>query len=109
MTGESMSRFGLCVRFTTHPGRRDALVEELLAAAALAESHPGCELYVVSTTPSDANTVWVTEAWTSKAAHDASLTDDRAKAMIARGLPLLASPPESFELQPMGGKGLGRA
>lgn len=107
--GDSMSRFGLCVRFTTHPGQRDALVQELLEAATLAESHPGCELYVVSTAPSDANTVWVTEAWTSKAAHDASLTDERAKAMIARALPLLAGPPQTVEMQPVGGKGLTRA
>ena len=97
------------VRFTAQPGQGDALAGLLLEAAAGAGGLDACRLYVVSRSPSDAETVFVTEAWTSREAHDASLEDEAARAMIQRALPLLAGPPEAVELRPVGGKGLSPA
>jgi quinol monooxygenase YgiN len=101
-----MTKVGLHVKFTTRPGQRDALVEQLLHAAALVKDVPGCEIYIVATSPSEADVVWVTEVWASEADHDASLTLDGAKDAIARALPLLAGPPQRTDTLPVGGKGL---
>jgi quinol monooxygenase YgiN len=57
----------------------------------------------ISATEPDA--VWVTEVWSSLADHEASLTRDESKALINRGLPLIAGG-ERIEIVPIGGKGL---
>ena len=101
-----MSRVGLYVKFKMQPGQRDALLEMLLASAQQMESSPGCELYLVNTSPTEADVVWVTEVWSSMAAHDASLSLPGAAEAIKRALPLLAGPPERINVVPVGGKGL---
>jgi quinol monooxygenase YgiN len=98
--------YGMHVRFTATSGQSDALEAILLEAAAGAEEEDACRLYMVSRSLTDAETVLVTEAWTSREAHDASLKDERAQALIRRALPLLAGLPEATELRPAGGKGL---
>jgi quinol monooxygenase YgiN len=98
--------FGMNVRFTALAGQAEALAALLLEAAEGAAELEDCRLYVVSRSPADAETVLVTEVWTSREAHDASLDDERAKATIQRALPLLAGRPEAVELRPVGGKGL---
>ena len=62
--------------------------------------------YIVSRSPADADTVFVTEAWTTREAHDRSLEDDDVRALIARAMPLMAAPPDAVTLAPAGGKGL---
>jgi quinol monooxygenase YgiN len=100
------SPFGMHVRFTARPGQGDALAAMLLEAADGAGSLDACQLYIVSRVPADDETVWVTEAWTDRESHDASLQDEQAQALIKRAMPLLAGPPEAIELRPAGGKGL---
>jgi quinol monooxygenase YgiN len=101
-----LSRFGLFGKFTAQPGQRDRLVEHLLDAARFMEDAKGCELYVVSTSESDANGVWVTEIWESEADHDASLALDGVLELIERARPLIAEMSDRVELVPVGGKGL---
>jgi quinol monooxygenase YgiN len=101
-----MSRVGLYVKFKTQPDQSDALVELLLESARQMESLPGCELYLVNTSPTEADVVWVTEVWSSMAEHDASLDLPGAAEAIKRALPLLAGPPERIDVVPVGGKGL---
>jgi quinol monooxygenase YgiN len=101
-----MSAFGMQVRFTAQPGQGDALATMLLEAADGLADLKACRLYVVSRSPDHAETVWVTEVWTDRDTHAASLEDERAQALIKRALPLLAGPPEATELRPVGGKGL---
>ena len=98
--------YGMHVRFTAQPGRGDELEAILLEAAEGTRLQPECRIYVVSRAPGEPELVWVTEAWTSREAHDASLTDPAARALIARAMPLLAGPPDATELRPAGGKGL---
>jgi len=95
--------YGLHVRIEATPGK-GAELEALLreAAAALGEDS-GCLLYLVSRSPQPSDTVFVTELWTSKRAHDASLEDERTREAIARGRPLIASF-ASDELRPVGGR-----
>ena len=104
-----MSRYGLCGKLTAAPGQRDALLAELLQAGDLLEDAPGCEIWIVSTIPDEPDNIWVTEFWRDKADHDASLTGEGVKAIIARAMPLIAGMPEQIILSPVGGKGLPEA
>jgi quinol monooxygenase YgiN len=98
--------FGLHVRFTTQPGQAGALASILLEAAAGLERFEECLLYLVSRSPDDEETVFVTEAWTSREAHAASLEGEDVKGLVGQAMPLLAGPPERTELRPLGGKGV---
>jgi len=98
--------FGLHVRFRAQPGMADELERVLLEAAGEAGAAPDCRMYVVGRSPTDEELVWVIEAWSSREAHDASLQDPGAQALIQRALPLLAGRPQASEIKPSGGKGL---
>jgi quinol monooxygenase YgiN len=100
------SHFGLHILFRAQPGMADELERILLEAAVAAGAVPECRLYVVGRSPEDDDLVWVMEAWSDQAAHDASLQDPAAQELIRRAMPLLAGRPEARELKPSGGKGL---
>lgn len=100
-----MSAYGCYVKFTARSGQRDTLVEYLLGVARLIEETAGCELYIINTSATEPECVWVTELWRSQEEHDASLTLERAQAAIKRVVPLLASSPEKVDVLPVGGKG----
>ncbi|MDQ2904953.1 MAG: putative quinol monooxygenase [Ktedonobacteraceae bacterium] len=101
-----MGAYGCYVKFTARPGQRDALVEHLLRASALVEAAAGCQLYIINTSATEPESVWVTEVWRSQQEHDASLTIEGAQTAIKQVLPLLAGSPEKIDVQPVGGKGL---
>ncbi len=101
-----MSRVGRYARARARPGHRDSLVALLLAVARVLEGAPGCELYVINTSPADPDTVWVTEIWSSQADLDASLALDGVPELVEHVVPLMAAPPERIEVLPLGGKGL---
>lgn len=99
--------FGLHGRLLAHPGKGHELEAILLEAAEALEADDDCLLYVVSRQSDDPDALWVTEAWTSREAHRASLEDEATRAMIHRAMPLIAQLPErTIELRPVGGKGL---
>jgi quinol monooxygenase YgiN len=98
--------YGLHVRFRALSGMADDLERILLEAAAGAGKARDCRFYVVGRSPEDEDLVWVIEAWNSREAHDASLQDPAAQALIQRALPMLAARPQASELRPSGGKGL---
>src|SRR5437588_13079853 len=100
-----MSAYGCYVKFTAQQGQRDALVEHLLSAAAGATKTAGCEFYIINTSPTEPESVWVTEVWRSQEKHDASLTTPGVQAAIKQVLPLLAGSPEKIDVLPVGGKG----
>ncbi len=98
--------YGLFGKMRSHPGRRDALIAHLLHAADLLRDLDGCYLYIVSSALDDLDGVWVTEMWRSQADHQASLTHQAFRDLIAVARPLIAEMPERFEFTPLGGKGL---
>ena len=98
--------YGMHGRIVAHPGHGDELAAILREAAAGLEANPGCLLYVISRAADDADSVWVTEAWTDRAAHAASLEDPAARELIARARPIIASFADRAEFRPEGGKGL---
>ena len=95
--------YGLIGKMTAVAGRRDELVAILLAGAG---EMPGCLSYIVATDPADANAIWITEAWDSKASHDASLSLPQVRAAIAKGKPLIAGFSDGAVTTPVGGHGL---
>jgi quinol monooxygenase YgiN len=98
-------KYGLIGKFTAHPGRRDELVAMLLRAAEALQSDPTCLQYVVGTT-AEPDAIWVTEVWTSKEAHDASLEPEETRALIQQAMPLVASMSDQTQLDVVGGKGV---
>jgi quinol monooxygenase YgiN len=98
--------FGMHGSLTAEPGQGDALAALLLEAADVLGDDDGCLLYVVSRSPEVEEVIWVTEVWTDREAHAASLEDERVRAIIRQATPLIAGRPESSELRPLGGKGL---
>ena len=101
-----MSVYGCYVKFTARPGQRDALVEHLLRAAAGVSTVAECEVYLINTSPTEPECVWVTEVWRSQEAHDASLTLEGVQEAIEYVRPLLAGAPERIDVLPVGGKGV---
>ncbi len=101
-----MTTYGCYVKFTAQTGQRDALIEHLLRAASFVEKASGCELYIINASPTEPESVWVTEVWKSQQEHDAALTIEGAPEAIKLVIPLLAGPPQKIDVLPIGGKGL---
>ena len=98
--------FGLIGKMNAVAGQRDALIAILLEGVS---GMPGCLSYVVAKDPADANAIWITEVWDSKASHEASLKLPAVQDAIKRGKPLIAGFGDSFVTEPVGGHGLSRA
>lgn len=97
--------YGLVTKLLARPGRRHALADCLLQAAELLGRDPSCIHYVVSTSD-EPEAVWVSEVWTDRAAHDASLESEDIRAVVAQGRPLIANVSEQTSLAVLGGVGL---
>jgi quinol monooxygenase YgiN len=95
--------YGLIGKMTAAPGKRDELISILLEGVA---TMPGCLSYIVAKDTSDADAIWITEAWESKASHEASLSLPSVKEAIAKGRPLIAGFSDRVVTTPVGGTGL---
>lgn len=95
--------YGLIGKMKAVPGQRDALAAILLEGT---QDMPGCLSYIVAQDPTDADALWITEAWQSEAHYRASLTLPSVRDAIARGKPLIASFVEHHPTVPVGGHGL---
>jgi quinol monooxygenase YgiN len=93
--------FGMQVRMTATPGAGDRLGDLLLQAAAALRDDPRCLLYVVSRVGGEPDVILITEAWSDRKAHDASLRTDAARALIAQAMPLIEGS-EAVEIEPAG-------
>ena len=95
--------YGLIGKMQAVPGRRDDLAAILLQGM---QELPGCLSYVVSSDPSEPDTIWVTEVWKDRERHQASLALPAVQAAIALGRPLIAGFGLRVETEPIGGVGL---
>ena len=83
------------------------LIEILIKASELVSAMKGCRLYAVSRDKERSNTVYITEIWESKTAHDESLKDTRVMSLIGQALPWIDGQPQpGQELEVIGGYGL---
>jgi quinol monooxygenase YgiN len=97
--------FGMHGYFKAQPGKGGELAAILLEAAEALRADDACLLYVVSR-GEDEDTIWVSEAWTDREAHDASLRAPGVPETIARARPLIAGMDGRAEFTPLGGKGV---
>lgn len=95
--------YGLIGKMLAQPGQRDALLEILAAGTA---EMPGCLSYVIARDPADADALWITEVWSDRDSHQASLGLPAVQAAIAAARPLLAGFGERYETEPVSGVGL---
>ena len=98
-------RYGIFVKMTARPGKRDAVVAILLRDVEKANT-VGCDLYVVNLAPDSPDVIWVTEVWTSREAHRASLQLPSVKQAIAEAMPMLTGDFKQIEVDVVGGLGL---
>lgn len=80
--------YGLIVKMTIVPGKREEMIRILKESAA---DMPGCFSYVVAKDTVDENVLWVTEVWDSSASHDASLSLPQVKNAVPQAKPLVAN------------------
>lgn len=102
----SLGMYGLIGKMLAQPGRRDDLVQLLLAGTG---AMPGCLSYIVANDAVDPNAIWITEVWDSAASHQASLKLPAVQAAISKARPIIAGFGERFETTPVGGVGLPRS
>lgn len=100
---EASSKYGLVVKLTAVPGKRDEMIAILKESAA---NMPGCLSYVLAKDSADENVVWVTEVWASAASHDASLSLPSVKNAMQRVKPLLSNFERIAVTTPVWGAGL---
>jgi quinol monooxygenase YgiN len=98
-----MKTYGLLGKMIAAPGKRDDLINVLLVGVS---EMPGCLSYVVARDVEDEDAIWVSEAWESKEAHEASLSLPSVQDAISKGRPMIASFAEQVETEPVGGHGL---
>lgn len=102
---ENANMHGLIGKMRAQPGQRDALLAILLEGTG---SMPGCLSYVIAKDPADADAIWITEVWDSRASHAASLQLPAVRDAIRRARPLIAGFENGQETIPVGGIGLPR-
>ena len=102
-----MNKYGLHGKLTATAGNQEKLANILLDASRLVKTANGCQLYLISKDNSDHNSVWITEVWDSKEAHDQSLDIPGVRELIGQAMPLLNGPPQKGqELAIIGGAGI---
>lgn len=85
--------FGVCGKMTAQPGRRDEVVELIQASVHAGGDASGLISYSVIATLEEPDTIWVTELWTDKTAHDTMTRSEPVRTVTEQLLSLLAEPP----------------
>lgn len=98
-------RYGYFGTMRVRSGHRDEVVATLVGGRDGLRA-AGCDLYVVGTSDTDKDLVWVNEVWVSKEAHQASLRLAEVKAVIEKTMPLLTGEFTGQELDIVGGLGV---
>ena len=91
--------YGLIGHIKVQSGRRPELVAILTEGSG---EMPGCLSYVVAEDLTDPDALWVTEVWSHRAAHQASLELPAVQEAIGRGRPLIVEFDAFHETRPIG-------
>ena len=92
--------YGLIGKMKAAPGKRSELLAILAEGTG---TMPGNLLYIIAEDVADADGIWVTEVWTDKAAHAASLKLPAVQQAIAKGRSLIAGFEAQHEIRPVAG------
>jgi len=98
--------YAMTGKLVAQNGRRIELLEILKQASILIGEIPQCQLYVVNEDLANETHVWVYELWDDAHSHDASLSNEKIRALISRAKPLLAAAPDGAELRAVCGHGI---
>jgi uncharacterized glyoxalase superfamily protein PhnB/quinol monooxygenase YgiN len=93
--------YGIIGQLTAKRGKRDELAGIL---SGIARNMAGCLSYVIAEDQDDESSLWVTEIWESKEAHENSLSEPDVRAAIEQGRPLIAGMGERIVTRPIGGQ-----
>jgi len=91
--------YGLVGQMKAAPGKRAELVGYLLEGTG---AMPGNLAYIVAEDLADPDSIWITEVWSSKAEHEASLSLPAVQQTIAKARPLIAGFGTRAETRPVG-------
>ncbi|SEG88458.1 Quinol monooxygenase YgiN [Actinacidiphila yanglinensis] len=86
--------FSVYGRMTALPGRGEELVAVLLEGFRVCVAGGGLLGYTVNTAMDEPDTVWLTQLWSGKDAHDATTRSEPVVAVTSRVPALLAGQPE---------------
>ncbi|MFE3002305.1 putative quinol monooxygenase [Nocardia sp. NPDC059246] len=86
--------FSVYGRMTALPGRRDDLIALLQNGFRAGGPTSGLLAYTINTAPDDPDTIWLTQLWIDKPAHDATTRSEPVAAITRQLPPLLARQPE---------------
>ena len=95
--------YGEIGKIIARPGKRDEMIANILEGI---NKMPGCLSYIVAQDAKNADAIWISEVWDSKASHDASLSLPSVKIAIAKNMPLIAGFGDNIVTTPVGGQGL---
>ena len=90
----SATMFSVYGRMTALPGRRDELIALLHEGFRAGGDDGGLLTYSINTAPEDPDTIWLTQLWTDREAHDATTRSEAVATVTQRLPPLLAKRPE---------------
>jgi quinol monooxygenase YgiN len=99
-----MNKFGLFGKFIVQDGERDKLVSILLEAANSMVNLKECEVYHISISEDEPNSVFVYEVWSHQEAHQASLSLESTQKLITQAKPMIKEMERISTLVPVGGK-----
>jgi quinol monooxygenase YgiN len=99
-------RFAQHSRIEARAGKRDDLVAKFMEIAVIQRDNPACELSLVSTSPEDDSSVFLTEVWASAEEHERARHSPEVEAWAADMPSLVDGRPETTPLELVGGKGL---
>lgn len=89
-----MAEFAVFGRMTAKPGQRDALLAAMREAVTALDNPAGLLDYTLNAALDDPDTLWITQRWSSKAAHDTATKTEANKARTRAFADLLAATPE---------------
>lgn len=95
--------YGLVVKLTVLPGKREEMIGILRNSAA---DMPGCFSYIVAKDSVDENVLWVTEVWDSVTSHDASLSLPAVKNIVPQAKAIVTHFDKIAVTNPVWGVGL---
>jgi quinol monooxygenase YgiN len=97
-----MTGFAQHTRLRARPGMRDELIAKFLEAAEMQRDNPANELTLVSSSPTEEDVVYLTEAWTSAEEHEKARESSEVQAWAADMPELVDGPPDITPLDVAG-------
>lgn len=90
--------YGLIGKFRSQSGKRDELIAIMKSGSV---KMPGCLSYVIARDSTDPDAIWITEVWTDRESHKASLAIPEVAETIKRAMPLIAGVDQHIETEPV--------